>query len=68
MFVLCHVWANHRSKRNVIYDKVIQHRDRPNGLKNFYNPDVLIFFITKKCELAFPNVLVILTIAIFYFS
>ena len=68
MFVLCHVWANHRLKRNVIYDKVIQHRDRLNGLKNWHNPDVLNFFITLKSELAFPNVLNILTAAIFYFS
>ena len=67
MLVLCHVWANHRLKRNVIYDKVIQHRDHPNGLKNLHNPDVLIFFITYKSELAFPNVLDILTVAIFLF-
>ena len=32
-------------KRNVIYDKVIQHRDSPNGLKNLHNPDVLIFLL-----------------------
>ena len=68
MFVLSHVWANHRLKRNVIYDKVIQHRDRPNGLKNLRNPDVLIFLLHKKSILAFPNFLDILTAAIFYFS
>ena len=66
--VLCHVWANHHLKRNAIYDKVIQHRDRPNGLKNLHNPDVLIFLLQIKREVAFPNVLDILTVAIFYFS
>ena len=39
------------------------------ALKNLDNPDVfLIFLLHKKSELAFPNVLDILTVAIFYFS